>query len=183
MLQDIAMYVLDITNNSIRAEAKNIAIHISSSNKKNKILISVQDDGCGMSAEQLERVTNPFYTSRTTRKIGLGVSLFKELAEQCNGSFLIQSEKGKGTLIQAELEKTHWDTPPMGDLAEMLITLIQANELIEYQFDYKADQVEFLLDTKEVKQILEGVSLTEPSILLWLKEYITEGITRREDAK
>lgn len=177
MLQDIAMYILDIANNSIRAKAQNIQINVKDSKKENMVLISIQDDGCGMDQEQLHQVTNPFYTSRTTRKIGLGVSLFKELAERCNGSFLIQSEKGNGTFIQAELERTHWDVPPMGNLSEMLVTLIQADQTIEYQFHYLTDQKEFLLDTVEIKKVLEGVSLIEPSILLWLKDYIGEGLT------
>ena len=181
MLENIAMYVLDIVNNSIRANGKNIIINIC--DNEDVLLISVEDDGIGIKSSQLELVSSPFYTSRETRNIGLGISLLKQLASQCNGIFLIQSEKGQGTLVQVELEKGHLDIPPMGSLSEMLVSIIQAEQNIDYIFNYNVDQVKFSLDTKEVKKNLIDVNIKEPSVLLWLKDFIEEGLSSRKEQK
>jgi len=176
MLQDIAMYLLDIVNNSIRAEAKNIQISFTSFDSKNECNLKIVDDGCGMSEAQLEKVCNPFFTTRTTRKVGLGMSFLHQLATQCNGELSIDSKIGEGTSINLRYQRNHLDAPPLGDVAESLITLIQAKESINYQFVFENDFGQFALNTEEVKQMLEDVNIIEPSILLWLKEYIDEGL-------
>lgn len=177
-MQDIAMHILDIAYNSIRALATNIKIRIDDLKSKNIIQIEIEDNGKGMDKETLSHVTDPFYTTRTTRKVGLGVPLFKEGAIMTGGNFEIQSIVGKGTKISATYVKDHLDTPPLGDLAETLVTLIQADDTIDYYFVYRNDDKEFILDTKEIKNILEDVKINEPEIILWLKDYIKEGLTQ-----
>lgn len=176
MMQDLAMHVLDIAYNSIRGKGKNISIDLLNSVNENRIEISIEDDGCGMSEEQLKHVTDPFYTTRTTRKIGLGVAFFKELADQCEGQFSISSKVDQGTKIAVSLKKDHWDTPPWGDLAGSLSTLIQADPLIDYVITYRSDSNTICIDTKEIKAILGDVSINEPDIILWVQDYIKQQI-------
>lgn len=176
-MQDIAMYLLDITNNSIRANSTLIEIHLIDSIQSNRLYLEIKDNGNGMSEEVMKRVIDPFYTTRTTRKIGLGVAFFKELANQCNGEFHLESKVNIGTTISVNIPKKHWDTPPLGDIPESLITLIQADETIRYIYHYESDSIDFIVDTSEVKKILEDVSILDPSILLWIKDYIKEGMT------
>lgn len=175
-MPDIAMHLLDIVYNSIRADASIIRIHIIDSVKEDLIICRVEDNGVGMDEETVEKVQNPFYTTRTTRDVGLGVPLFKEGALQSDGTFTLESKLNEGTTIEATYKKSHIDTPVMGDIAETLVTLIQANENIEYEVEYQWDDGVFVLNTVEIKELLEGVPINSPEIILWLKEYIKEGI-------
>lgn len=177
-MPDIAMHLLDIVFNSIRAKAKNIIIYLLDSEKEDKIICRVEDNGCGMDEQTVENVQSPFYTTRTTRDVGLGIPLFKEGALQTGGSFRLKSKVGKGTLIEAVYTRSHLDTPALGDLAETIATLIQADANIDYNIDIVFDDKTFNLDTIAIKEILDGVPIDEPDIILWLKEYIKEGITR-----
>lgn len=174
MMQDLAMLILDIANNAIRAKATEIRIDLLNSQKEDRLELSISDNGCGMSEEMQKRVIDPFYTTRTTRKVGLGVAFFKGLADQCEGEFFLQSRENEGTCIGVRLKKSHWDTPPLGNLAETMISLIQADESIEWIYHYQSDKGEFNLETSQIKAMLEGVSLLEPEILIWIKEYIEE---------
>ena len=177
-MQEIAMTILDIAQNSIRACAKLIQIVIRDSHKDNIIHIECLDDGCGMDDKTLQKVTDPFYTTRTTRQIGLGIPMFKESVEATGGWFSIESQKSVGTKIIGEYVKNHLDTPPMGNIAETLITLIQYDDHIDYVFQYICDDFEWVLNTKEIKDILDGVPINQPDIILWLKDYIKEGMQK-----
>ncbi|MEE0967100.1 MAG: ATP-binding protein [Bacilli bacterium] len=175
-MQDLAMHLLDIVYNSIRAKASLIKIYFKDSLKEDIIIMKIEDNGIGMDEETVEKVQNPFFTTRTTRDVGLGIPLLKSGALCSEGMFRLESKENIGTLIEATYKKSHLDTPPVGDLAETLMTLIQANETIEYEFHYENDQLTFDLNTIEVKEILDGVSIVEPDIIIWLKSYIKEGI-------
>ena len=181
MMQDLAMQTLEILMNSVGAKADKVVLRIRESERDNRIDIEVEDNGCGMSPEMVQKVTDPFTTSRKTRKVGLGVAFMKGLTEQCNGSFDIQSTVGVGTTVRASIEKDHIDAPPMGDLGEMIMYVIQADENINFEFYYTTDNGNFEFLSEDVKQELEGVSLLEPEILLWIKEYINEGIIHAKE--
>ena len=176
MMEDLAMQLLELLMNSIQAGAKNITLKITDSLKNNRILMVLLDDGKGMSPELLARVSDPFTTTRTTRKVGLGVAFMKGLCESCNGSFVIDSVEGIGTSVKAEVEKNWIDTPPLGDLGCMMMYAIQADENINYTLSYGNDQNEFVFQSAQVREMLEGVSMQEPEILLWIKEYINQNI-------
>ncbi|MEG0077643.1 ATP-binding protein [Anaerorhabdus sp.] len=176
MMQDCAMQILELIMNSIHANSSFIEVYIKDSYLENKYQFKVQDNGKGMSQETLEHVTSPFQTSRTTRKVGLGVAFMKGLTEQCNGSFTITSKEKVGTTIIATVQRNHWDTPAIGDLGEMMMCSIQANEKIDFYFVYETDTQKFVFESKEVKEKIEGVSILEPDILLWIREYINQGI-------
>src|SRR5665648_201440 len=130
-------HILDIVQNSIRAKAKLIEIEIDERSAENKLIITISDNGSGMSEDQLERAIDPFYTSRTTRKVGLGLSLFKQNAETTAGSFKLESELGKGTKVTAVFGLKHLDRPVMGDLVGTLILLICSSGGIDYVFKHK----------------------------------------------
>lgn len=176
MMEDLAMQLLELIMNSIHADSSFIEISIKESVSRNEIQFIVRDNGKGMDDETLKKVTSPFLTSRTTRKVGLGVAFMKGLTEQCNGTFSIKSKVNSGTVIVATVERNHWDTPAMGNLGEMMMCSIQANEKIDFLFIYQTDLQKFVFESKEVKEKIEGVSILEPDILLWVKEYINQGI-------
>lgn len=178
-MDELALNILDIAYNSIRANASNIKISITDSIKQNIIDIVVEDDGDGMSEETIERVTNPFYTTRTTRKVGLGIPLFKQEAEMTGGFLNVQSQLNKGTQIYARFIKDHIDTPVMGNIIDTMTTLIQADDQIDYYFEYIKDENTFIVDTKEIKDILGNeIKINEPEIILWLKDYMKEGLAQ-----
>lgn len=175
-MDELSLYILDIAYNSIRANASHIIIKIIDSIKDNIIQITIIDDGIGMSEDMVNKVIDPFYTTRTTRKVGLGIPMLKQNAELTGGYLNIISKENVGTTIDVTFTKDNIDTPVMGNLIESMLTLIQANESIDYLFDYTSDEGNFILDTNEMKEILGEVPINEPEVLLWIKDYMKEGL-------
>lgn len=171
-MKDLSLHILDIVQNSIRAQAKLVEIDITEQPGQNKLIIRITDDGSGMSPEEMKKAIDPFYTSRTTRKVGLGLSLFKQNAEQTEGSFSIESELGKGTRVTATFGLNHLDRPVMGDLTGVLLLLICAPDAVDYVFKHQTPAGEFVLDTREVRQMLENVPINHPDVREFLKEMI-----------
>lgn len=170
----MSMHVLDIAQNSIKAGAKLVVVRFEK-DAEGKLLFSVEDDGCGMDPDFLSRVTDPFTTTRTTRKVGLGIPMLKQSAEMCGGSFSIRSEAGRGTQISALFDTRNIDCIPMGDICESLLTLVVLNpDWPEFLFRAVAPQSEAEFDTRQLRQVLGGVSLNEPEVIAWMKESIEE---------
>ena len=142
--------------------------------KEDDIYITIEDNGCGMTAEQTARVTDPFFTTRTTRKIGLGVPFFKMAAESTGGSFSIQSEPGVGTKVTAVFGLSHIDRMPLGDMNGTIYTLITFNTQIDFLYTYTFNQRSFTLDTREFKNILEGVPLNNPEVSEYIRQFLNE---------
>lgn len=176
MMQDLAMYIIEILMNSIHANSHNIICHIEIKTSINQLLIIIEDDGKGMNDELLANVTNPFTTTRKTRKIGLGVAFLQHLCDQCNGDLTIKSKENIGTITMVKLPFDHWDIPPLGNIGQMMMFCIQANANIDFILQYIKDEHTFFFDTKLIKQELGEVNIDEPDILLWIKEYINQGI-------
>ena len=175
---DLSLHILDVATNAFKAKATLVKIIIEE--KEEFIQVSIEDDGCGMSDEVLQQVTNPFFTSRTTRKVGLGIPLFKQTCEQTGGYFNIVSQVGVGTCVTACMYTNSIDAIPLGDIGESIFVLV----INPYDIDiwvkmtFKDPQTdEFLIDTREFKKILDGISLKEPSIMVWIKEYIQSGLS------
>ena len=181
MMEDLAMHLLEILMNSVKAGARTLTLKIYDSWLDNVIRMIIIDDGCGMSEDMASRAADPFTTSRTTRKIGMGLAFMKGLTETCNGSFELKSVVGEGTEVIAEVEKECIDTPPLGDLGDISMSTIQANPEIDYTLEYTTDSNKFVFTSMEVRKELEGVSLMEPEILLWIKEYINQGIEQAKE--
>lgn len=179
-MRELALHLLDIAENSVAADARTIQISVDEDTKKDRLKMSVEDDGKGMNEEMVARVTDPFVTSRTTRKVGLGIPLLKAAAEACNGYLRITSAIGQGTRLEAEFQRSHIDRMPMGDLAGTLLELLVAWPQIHWIFRYKQDSAEFLFDDEPVKEELGDVPLTEPNILTYLRQTLQEGL---EDAQ
>jgi len=172
--------LLDIAENSISAKAKNITIEVVEDLKNDLLKLCVQDDGCGMSPEMAAAVIDPFVTSRTTRKVGLGIPLLKEAAEACNGYLVLESKIGEGTRINVQFQHSHIDRMPLGDLTTTILHLLVANPPVHWVFKYRFNDHEFIFDDEPVKKELEGLPLSEPAILNCLREMLESGI---EDAK
>ncbi len=175
-MKDISLHILDIVQNSISAKATQIDISILSSPDRNVYRVAIADNGKGIPAEMLPTVTDPWTTSRTTRKVGLGLPLFKMNAELTGGTFNIDSETGKGTWLTANFVHNSIDRLPEGDLTGVLMLLVTGNPTIEFVFNYSTDKSEFRFDTREIREILGNIPLNEPEVRHYLKDMITENI-------
>lgn len=175
-MTEISLNILDIAENSVKAGAKLTEISVVADNKLNRLTVMLKDDGCGMNEKQLESVIDPFYTTRTTRKVGLGIPFFKESAETAGGSFEIKSQVGVGTTVTAVYQLNHIDRMPMGDICATIHTLVTMHDDIDFLFTYRIDQNEFVLDTREFREILGGISFKEPEISNYIKDYLKENI-------
>ncbi len=175
-MRELSLHILDIAQNSVVAEAREIRIAIIENLVEDKLTIRIKDDGRGMDALTLERVVDPFYTTRTTRKVGLGIPMFKATAEGCNGSFEIRSELGVGTEIDAEFQHSHIDRVPLGNMSETIITIIQANTDIDLIYTHCYNDKKFTLNTKDIKKTLVDLPINNMDVLLWLRGYINEAL-------
>lgn len=174
MMTEISLNVLDIANNSIRAGAGLIEITVQIRRDLDALTIIISDNGSGMSQEQLTQVEDPFFTTRTTRRIGLGVPFFKMAALSTGGSFKIDSTLGVGTIITAVFGLSHIDRMPLGDMNSTIHTLITLNTHIDFLYTYEFDGNRFTLDTREFRQILGGIPLNSPEVTNYIKEYLNE---------
>ena len=175
-MNELSLYILDICENSIHADSKNLYLTIEENIKDNLLIITIEDDGRGMSKEVLEKVANPFYTTRTTRKVGLGIPLFKELCELCEGSFEIKSTVGVGTKDIAKFKLDSIDLPPLGNIEDTLYCLACNDKNVELTFKYIKGDKEFSFSTLEIKEVLDGIPFSEPSIMQWFKDMVKDGI-------
>jgi len=173
-MTEISLNILDVVQNSIGAKASRIVVDIQVDHTTDLLQIIISDNGCGMTSKQLAQVDDPFYTTRTTRTVGLGVPFFKYGAEATGGTFTIQSEVGKGTQVTAVFVLSHIDRMPLGDITSTMHTLITCNENIEFYYSYKVDDRCFSLDTKELREIVGDLSFQEPEISSYIKEYLQE---------
>jgi hypothetical protein len=174
-MRELSLHILDIVQNSIAAKAKNIGIHILESKRDDYLLITIRDDGKGMSQDQIEKVMDPFFTSRTTRRVGLGMPMLKATAQACEGDVTVESEVGRGTEIRAEFKMSHIDLPPLGDMASTLVTLILGSQNINFVYDHSTDTNAFSFTTAEMKEALGDLSFGHPEVLKWLQGFLAEG--------
>lgn len=181
-MNELSLYILDIAQNSIAARAQNIEISINENRCNNFLIIEISDDGKGINKELLLNVTNPFYTTRTSRKVGLGLPLLREICELSNGSLEIQSIENVGTKIKAVMEYDHLDRLPIGNIVETIYALILNNQ-IDLVYQHIINNKIFIFKSKEIKDILDGVSITDYEVMKWIKEYIASGINCLEEEK
>lgn len=171
-MRELSLNILDIVENSVKAEAKIVYIDVIA--KDNVLTISIKDDGKGMSEEFLSRVTDPYTTTRTTRKVGMGLPFLKMEAEMAGGTFDIRSKLGEGTVVTTTFAIDHIDRPPLGDLGETMSTLISNGDEVDYVLHFVFKDTDFVFDTRELKTQLDGVPMDEPEVLLFIKNYIRE---------
>lgn len=174
-MKELSLNILDVTENSVKAGATLTEILLEET--ADMLTITIRDDGCGMDEETVRSVVDPFYTTRTTRKVGLGVPLLKMAAEQTGGSFKVESSVKKdnhGTSVKAEFNKNHLDFTPLGDIVSTLTALVQGHPDTDFYFLHKKNGCEVTLDTRELRQVLEGVPLNSYEVIKWIEEYLKE---------
>lgn len=176
MMQDFAMHLLDLAHNSISAKATTLLIKVHESPSNDRFEISLTDDGCGMDEETVKKARNPFYTSRTTRRVGLGIPLLEGTTKQCAGKFHLKSTPGKGTTIGSIVPYDCIDRPPLGDVGQCVAMILQASPTLHLTLDYTYESEKFRLDSDEIKATLGDVSIDEPEILLFIQSYVQEHI-------
>ncbi len=174
-MKEISLHILDILQNSITAGAKLVELCINENTEEDILMFYIKDDGCGMSAEFLKNVINPFTTKRTTRKVGLGIPLLKLAAENAGGGIKITSEPGVGTYIEATFVHSHIDRQPLGNITDTVFTVVTSYENVEFLFTHKFNNNEFVLDTRQMKEILGDVPLSDSGVMAWLLDYLKEG--------
>jgi len=179
-MREIALHLLDIAENSVAAASQNITIQVHEDLLNDRLSAVVVDNGRGMDAETAQRVQDPFYTTRTTRNVGLGIPLLKLAAEQAEGRFNLQSEPGKGTRVEAEFRHSNIDRMPLGDLASTFLTVLISHPQIDWIFKYQVTEKDgnirdFKFESAELKSELQDISLTEPEVLTFVRGMIEEG--------
>lgn len=177
MMTEISLNILDVAQNSVKANASLVRISVLADTKDNKLIIEIDDNGCGMTEEQVSQVCDPFFTTRTTRKVGLGVPFFKEAAESTNGSFDIKSEVGVGTKVTAVFTLDHIDRMPLGDVSSTMHSLITLNQHIDFVYTYTVNDESFTLDTRELREILGNVPFDIPEISAYIMDYLKSNKT------
>ncbi len=173
-MRELSLNILDIAQNSISAGAPLITIEVNENTIDHTLLIGVYDNGKGMSEEQVKSVIDPFFTTRTTRKVGMGIPLFKMAAEQTGGRLEIKSELGVGTEVKAYFKTDSVDFTPLGDVASTIQMLITMNTDRDFVYKHIVNEKEFVCDTREIKEILGDVPLDTYEVSQWLKDFITE---------
>lgn len=177
-MDELSLYVLDITMNSVRAGADEILISLREDG--GRLLMTVKDNGCGMTKEQIDKLTDPFFTTRTTRKVGLGIPFLKMLAEMTGGSVTVTSVPESdgpehGTTVEAVFITDHIDFIPIGDMTETVKTLIQGSPDINFSYVHDTGNGTVSLSCAELREILgTEISLAEPEILSWIGENLRE---------
>jgi len=180
-MKEIALHIMDIAQNSVRAKATEIGITIEECLAENILSVTITDNGSGMSEEVVKKAVDPFYTSRTTRKVGMGLPLLKMNAEMSGGSLKISSEPGKGTEVKATFLHDHIDRPPMGDLGGTIALLMSGNPDIDFFFRYSYGEKEWDLSTPDLKDALGETSVNDLKVVKYLKEMINENINELRD--
>ena len=170
------MNILDVAENSVRAHASLVEIVLAQDTAANAQSLMIRDDGTGMDAETVAKVTDPFYTTRTTRKVGLGVPFLKMAAEMTGGTFTIDSTPGQGTTVFVTFTLNHIDLMPLGDMGSTMSVLVSANPDIDFLFSFTRDGETFTFRTAEAREILGDVPLSEPSVALFVRDHVNEGI-------
>jgi hypothetical protein len=169
-MEDLSLHILDIAENSIAAKADTIEIRITEEKDKDLLSVEVNDNGAGMDKESLEKALDPFYTSKTVRRFGFGLSLLSEAAKAANGHLSIKSKKGEGTRVKADFQHSHIDRKPLGDIGQTLITLIIGNPEIDFVFMHKKDDHIYSLDTRKIKTQLNEMRINSPAGIRMIRE-------------
>ena len=177
MMDELSLNILDVAQNSITAGATLVEIAIEEDTVRDTLTILIRDNGCGMSEEAAMRAADPFYTTRKTRKVGLGLPFLKMAAEMTGGTLAIDSKVNVGTTVTATFGLTHIDRMPLGDMAGTISSLVQCNPDIDFVYTYRRGEQAFAADTREFRQVLAGVPLSNPEVVGFISSFIRENMT------
>jgi hypothetical protein len=171
----LSLHILDVLENGVEAGASTLEITIDEDIEADRMVIEIRDNGRGMNKEKAARVLDPFYTTRKTRHVGLGLPLFSEAARRCDGDLSIDSEPGKGTVVKATFRRSHIDRAPLGDLPTALLAILLSERSIDLAYSHRVDAREFRFDSSEIRNELGDVPLTHPKVREWLHQFLQEG--------
>jgi len=177
-MKELSLHILDVVQNSIDARASMVKIFICEDTKKDIFSIQIVDNGVGMKDEVLKKIQDPFYTTRKTRRVGLGIPLLAQAVRACEGDFLIDSKVGVGTKVIAIFKRSHIDRAPLGRMDETMLTLAVIAPDVNFIYKHVVDNKEFVYDTRIIKRELQGVPINQPIVLEWIKDFVKEGIQK-----
>ncbi|MGE5585441.1 MAG: ATP-binding protein [Bacillota bacterium] len=175
-MRELSLHVLDIVQNSIAAGARTVDVVISEDEACDLLTIEVADDGAGIPADILESVLDPFYTTRSTRRVGLGLPLFREAARAAGGDLHVESRPDQGTRVRATFKMSHIDRAPLGDMAQTVALLVVCNPDVRFRYRHTRGHVEFSFDSAEFRNMLGDIPPTNPALAAVLKEALREGL-------
>jgi anti-sigma regulatory factor (Ser/Thr protein kinase) len=174
-MRELSLYILDALQNSVEAGASRVKLTIEENMTDDRLTIIIDDNGRGMDTETVKKAVDPFFTTRTTRHVGLGLPLFTAAAQQCNGDLTLESELGKGTRLRVIFQHSHIDRAPMGDICGSLLTLLLAKSQVDLHYVHRVNGRQFEFNTAEIRTELGDVPLSHPAVRDWLREFITQG--------
>ncbi|NPU85700.1 MAG: sensor histidine kinase [Syntrophaceae bacterium] len=177
---ELSLHVLDIAENSTRAEAKHILIAVREDSEQDRLTLEIRDDGAGMTEEALAKALDPFYTTKKVRRVGLGLPMLAEAAGKSGGELTLESRPGEGTRVRVTFGLTHIDRQPLGDIAGTLVTLLTGHPQTELVYRHERDGRHFVLDTREIREEIGDIPLNHPEILSWVRLQVEEGLTEIE---
>lgn len=175
-MREIALHILDVARNSVEAGAQTLTVCVTQSRERDVLEVIIEDDGSGMDAERLAQATDAFFTTRTTRRWGLGLPLFQATCERSGGKLEVASTPGRGTRVRAVLQLSHLDRPPLGDMGSVMQSLALEPALERVRYRQQTDGQVFELDTGDLTEEVGPGGLSDPAILTWLREYVNEGV-------
>ena len=173
-MQQLSQHVLDLAQNAVEAGARHVGIEVVEDLSGDRLTIRVVDDGRGMDEATIRRATDPFYTTRSTRRVGLGLSLLSAAAEAAGGGMCVESRLGQGTTVEATFQRSHLDRAPLGDLPGTLLVLVVGNPEVTFRYRHVADGREFEFDGGEVRAAAGELWPGHPAVLRWLREALAE---------
>lgn len=174
MIEELDMHILDLVQNAIAADANRISVEIRCID--DQLILRVSDDGKGMTPEVRAAVERGFFSTKSPKAVGLGIPLLKETAEQCDGSFSLETAPGQGTTVTATFRRSHIDLPPFGNLAATILDLLVMCEGRDLEVSYHCDGHDLELSTRELAGLLGGVRISHPAVIKFLQDYLTERI-------
>ncbi len=175
-VQDLSLHILDIVENSLAAGARRVEVRIEEDLQEDRLTIEIMDDGCGMDETMVKQALDPFFTTKTTRRVGLGLPLLTEACRICNGELCLQSCPGQGTTVKATFQHSHIDRKPLGQMGDTLITLIVGHPEVDLLYEHRKDGKVFSLDTREIKSDLGDIPLNAPQVVSALRTLILSGL-------
>jgi anti-sigma regulatory factor (Ser/Thr protein kinase) len=177
-LEDLSLHILDIVENAIAAKAKKIDISIKEEPEEDRLIIEIKDDGMGMDQEVSQKAMDPFFTTRTSRRVGLGLSLMAQAAQEVGGGLRIESKLGKGTKVIATFQYHHIDRKPLGSMMETIAMLLIGNPKLDISYTHQKGGKSYIFNSQVLKERFKDRSLIDPEVIQWLKKHLKEGLSQ-----
>jgi anti-sigma regulatory factor (Ser/Thr protein kinase) len=175
-LEDLSLHILDIVENAISAKAKKIGIWVVEEPREDRLTIEIKDDGIGMDEEVSQKAVDPFFTTRSSRRVGLGLSFMAQAAQETGGSLRIESTLGKGTKVTATFQYHHIDRKPLGSMVETMMTLLIGNPELDILYTHQKEGKSYVLSSSWLKNHFKDRSLVDPEVIQWMKTHLKEGL-------